>query len=125
VPAIAAGSDPAAACAPIEAQQLVCEPVAEFHETIPNGQVIGTDPPAGAQVERGSTVRVLVSQGPQLVPVPEVAGRTVDQAITVLEGAGLTVAGVTGNPNGIVLATDPPAGEQVRLGTAIVIFARR
>jgi beta-lactam-binding protein with PASTA domain len=125
VPALAAGSDPAAACAPIEAQQLVCEQAQQFDEVVPNGQVIGTDPPAGTEVERGSTVRVLVSQGPQLVPVPDVSGRSVDEAVQVLESAGLTVVGVTGNPRGTVLATDPPAGEQVRLGTGVVIFARR
>jgi serine/threonine-protein kinase len=103
----------------------VCEQVQEFSDTVPNGQVIGTDPPAGAEVERGSTVRVLVSKGQELIAVPDVSGRSVEEAAASLEAAGLAVSGVTGNPRGVVLATDPPAGEQVPRGTGVVIFARR
>jgi serine/threonine-protein kinase len=125
VPAIAAGSDPAAACAPIEAVQLGCELVEQFDDAVPAGQVIGTDPAGGAEVARDSTVRVLVSKGPELIAVPDVTGATVEEAAAQLEASGLTVSGVTGNPRGRVLATDPPAGEQVPRGTGIVIFARR
>jgi serine/threonine-protein kinase len=125
VPAIAAGSDPAAACAPIEAERLVCEAAEEFSDDVPAGQVIGTDPPGGSEVPRDSTVRVLVSKGPELIAVPDVSGRTVEEAAAALEAAGLSVSGVTGNPRGRVLATDPPAGEQVPRGTGVVIFARR
>jgi serine/threonine-protein kinase len=125
VPAIAAGSDPAAACAPVEAVQLACELVEEFSDDVPAGQVIGTDPAAGAEVPRDSTVRVLVSKGPELIAVPDVTGRTVEEAAAALEAAGLTVSGVTGNPRGTVLATDPPAGEQVPRGTGVELFARR
>lgn len=41
---------------------------------VPQGQVSGTDPEAGAQARRGSTVQLFVSLGPQLLDVPEVVG---------------------------------------------------
>ena len=94
VPAIAAGSGLAAACPPIEALQLVCEQVLQFDEVVPNGQVIGTDPPPTA-VARGRPC-ALVSQGPELITVPDVSGRSVEEAAAQLEAAGLTVSGVTG-----------------------------
>lgn len=41
---------------------------------VPEGQVSGTDPEAGAQARRGSTVQLFVSLGPQLLDVPQVVG---------------------------------------------------
>jgi beta-lactam-binding protein with PASTA domain len=41
---------------------------------VPQGQVSGTDPEAGAQARRGSTVQLFVSLGPQLLDVPQVVG---------------------------------------------------
>lgn len=41
---------------------------------VPAGQVSGTDPEAGAQARRGSTVQLFVSLGPQLLDVPQVVG---------------------------------------------------
>jgi serine/threonine-protein kinase len=41
---------------------------------VPPGQVSGTDPEAGAQAGRGSTVQVFVSLGPQFLDVPQVVG---------------------------------------------------
>jgi beta-lactam-binding protein with PASTA domain len=41
---------------------------------VPQGQVSGTDPAAGAQARRGSTVQLFVSLGPQFLDVPQVVG---------------------------------------------------
>lgn len=41
---------------------------------VPQGQVSGTDPEAGAQARRGSTVQLFVSLGPQFLDVPQVVG---------------------------------------------------
>lgn len=41
---------------------------------VPPGQVSGTDPEAGAQARRGSTVQLFVSLGPRLLEVPQVVG---------------------------------------------------
>jgi eukaryotic-like serine/threonine-protein kinase len=51
------------------------EPVDRNDPVVPAGQVIRTDPPAGDLARRGSTVTMLVSTGPQILPVPDVVGQ--------------------------------------------------
>ncbi|HET8989258.1 MAG TPA: Stk1 family PASTA domain-containing Ser/Thr kinase [Humibacillus sp.] len=41
---------------------------------VPQGQVSGTSPEAGAEVRKGSTVTLFVSLGPSILPVPDVVG---------------------------------------------------
>ncbi|MEI5584795.1 MULTISPECIES: Stk1 family PASTA domain-containing Ser/Thr kinase [unclassified Agromyces] len=50
------------------------EPAERHDPVVPQGQVSGTDPEAGAQARRGSTVQLFVSLGPQLLDVPQVIG---------------------------------------------------
>ena len=42
--------------------------------------------------------------------VPNVIGETIAQATATLQGAGLTVAGVSGDPSKMAKGTDPPTG---------------
>ncbi len=56
--------------------------------TVPSGDVIGTTPAAGTEVEAKSTVNVDVSTGPEQVQVPQLSGRTqqeAEQALAALE----------------------------------------
>jgi beta-lactam-binding protein with PASTA domain len=55
--------------------------------------------------------------------VPNVLDDTVTQATTVLQGAGLNVSGVQGNPNGTVMGTQPATGTTVPTGSSVVILA--
>lgn len=125
VPALASGSDPAAACPAIQAVQLVCGLVEEFSDTVPAGQVIGTTPAAGTETARDSTVQVSVSKGPDLVQVPDVEGERVDDAVATLRAAGFAVEVLPTGANGNVIATDPLPGQQVPRGSTISVFARR
>jgi serine/threonine-protein kinase len=86
--------------------------------------VITTNPAPGAQVPRGSKVAVVVSQGPPLIPIPDVTGKSVTEAAAILQQAGFTISGVLGDPTKEVLATDPPAGEPHPRGTPVRIIAR-
>ncbi len=61
-----------------------------YDPIIPAGQVSGTDPASGTQVRRGSEVTMLVSLGPQNLPVPDVLGQPEADARTAL--ASFTVA---------------------------------
>ncbi len=76
VPDVGAGGTFAAAAAALDAVQLSAAQVDEFNDTVPAGQVLGTDPAAGAQVPRGTAVSVRVSKGPDLVAVPASRGPT-------------------------------------------------
>ena len=57
----------------------------------PAGIITSQQPAPGATFQPGQTVVVRVSAGPQLVPVPNPIGMTVDQATQLLQAAGFQV----------------------------------
>jgi hypothetical protein len=124
LPGVAAGAGYDSVAADLQADGLVPERVDEPSETVPEGVVIRTEPGEGEQVARGSTVRVVVSSGLPFVTVPDVLGMEEDEAIDVLEAAGLVVGDSFGPPNRPVLFTDPEPGASVRKGTVVTIYTR-
>lgn len=101
---------------------LAISVVADYSETVPEGDIISTSPAAGAEVGRGTTVTVVVSQGLPFVTVPEVVGLPAAEAADILEAAGFVVVDTEGPPNGPVISTDPAEGTSHRKGTDIRIF---
>ena len=95
-----------------------------FSSTVPVGQVIGTNPPAGTQVQKGSNVQVIVSQGPPLQTVPNLVGKTVAAATAKLSALGLKVGAVYGPPGGHVFETSPGAGASVKIGSIVNLYVR-
>ena len=94
--------------------------------TIPAGNVIDQDPPPGTKVDPGSTVRIVVSSGPESVPVPGVIGLTSDEAVSVLEDAGLrpnvrTVTVADPTQDGLVIAQAPEQGSTAVAGDRVRI----
>jgi len=112
----------------LAAQQLVgvqSDSINQYSDTVPAGQIIGTDPAAGTQVPRDSKVRVIFSKGPQPIPIPDVRTKSVADATATLQAAGFPVVGVTGSPSNPVLFTDPPPNEPHVKGTGVTLFTRR
>ena len=113
--------------AELTAAQLVPAFVPAADDTVPAGQVVGTDPQAGASAAIGSTVTVTVSSGPAAVQVPDVSGQTQQEARQALTGAGFTVGDVVetdADPSadaGTVVSTDPAAGTSAQRGTAVTL----
>ena len=95
----------------------------EFSDEVRRGRVIDSSPPAGSTIERGSTVTLTVSRGPEQVDVPDVTGESGENARSTLEGAGLRVGDVTeeesGEEPGTVIEQSPAAGEQVDRDSAV------
>jgi serine/threonine-protein kinase len=91
----------------------------ESSPTVAAGRVIGTDPPAGTELQVGSPVLVRVSSGPELVHVPAVTGESLAAAEASLTNAGLKVGKVTKRvstsqaPN-TVLTQSPTTGTSVK-----------
>ncbi len=117
------------------------------------GTVLYTDPAAGSALEPGTGVTLVVSSGAQppasgggveepappgdedggstggsdeedMVSVPDITGRQSEQAVMILESAGLRaeVSGAFGGEeSGTVVATDPPAGSTVEEGTTVTL----
>jgi len=88
----------------------------QYDQTAPAGEVVGQLPAGGEQAVTGSQVGLLVSKGkPDVsVSVPDVTGKTQDEATSTLSDAGLIAVPVEANssdvPKGDVAAQDPAAG---------------
>jgi beta-lactam-binding protein with PASTA domain/tRNA A-37 threonylcarbamoyl transferase component Bud32 len=81
-----AGQDPAAATSVLQEAEFVVseQDAADWSVEVPSGQVIGTDPGSSSRLPKGSTVTLVVSQGPQPLDLPTVVGQPEDSARTSL-----------------------------------------
>jgi eukaryotic-like serine/threonine-protein kinase len=98
----------------------------QFSDTIATGTVMSQSPPAGTQLTKGQTVNLVVSGGVQLLEVPDLTGKTQNDAITAIQGAGFTIGSVTQAFSGKVAAgnvisQDPAATTKVPAQTPINI----
>ncbi|GAA1811754.1 Stk1 family PASTA domain-containing Ser/Thr kinase [Agromyces neolithicus] len=75
---------PEAATASLEDAGFVVEQASRTDPVVPEGQVADTDPPGGSQAQRGSTVTLFVSEGPQILDVADVVGKPVAEANELL-----------------------------------------
>ena len=94
----------------------------EYSDTVPAGQVIRHDPVADSEAARDSTVRVVVSLGPDLVTVGDYEGETVEDAVAALEEAGLRADVVDYRPRRRVKHQDPPPGSRVRRNETVTLY---
>jgi serine/threonine-protein kinase len=87
-------------------------------DEVPEGLVIGTDPPAGSVVDPATTITVEVSTGIETT-MPDVVGLEPGAATDILQALGLEVIEAeveveSGAPEtGLVVSTNPGAGEVV------------
>jgi eukaryotic-like serine/threonine-protein kinase len=101
-----------------------------FDEEAPEGTVVGTRPAAAEQVHKNGTVTLLVSAGPELFDVPDVRERPPEEAAALLEEVGLRLGETSGSfsaqvEEGLVVASEPGAGQSVRAGTAVDVTVSR
>ncbi len=94
------------------------------HPTIPAFAIIEQAVRAGEPVAEGTTVGVVVSQGPELAEVPALVGKSLDEAQAQIDSVGLIVQSQEAwseQPPGIVIEQDPPASTLVQ-GRSIVLL---
>lgn len=98
----------------------------EYSDTVPQNYVIRTDPANDTQVPAGSSVTVVVSMGPEhkIIPVPELKGRTLEEAQMMLIGMKLAVGDISyddgsSEPSGTIIAQDPAPPSEIAEGTEI------
>lgn len=118
------------ATATLEAAGLGAQVREQFDEAVPTGTVIGTDPAAGDEVRKGATVDVFVSKGSEFTVVGPLAGLTVEQATTALDGLDLELAQAEPQfsetvPEGQVISQAPAEGEQVRRGESVEVVTSK
>jgi beta-lactam-binding protein with PASTA domain/serine/threonine protein kinase len=95
-----------------------------FDDNVPPGLVVGSEPEAGQVIRKFQPVSLAASKGPELFPLPELSGKSLDQAKTALNGAGMALGQITETYDetaaaGTVLAQAPRSGNPVRHGTPV------
>ena len=94
---------------------------------VASGNVVATQPLGGARVDKGSTVTLQVSTGPQQVPVPTLTQLTQQQAQMQLNDAGLAMDGQiqrdwsSPEDKDKVIRQDPVAGAKADTGSPVKI----
>jgi serine/threonine-protein kinase len=108
----------------IENTGLTLGNVSEQLADQPRGLVIASSPPAGSKVDLPGTVDIVLSKGPPTVQVPDLYGRSVGEARSMIEQLGLRIAGVSRDtsslqPENTVIRQLPAAGQAVAAGGAV------
>jgi beta-lactam-binding protein with PASTA domain len=104
------------------------EPVSSLtaNARVPSGLVIGTTPPRGTVVKKGSRVSVVVSSGPGIVALPNVYDKRSDEATKILREKGFqpTVQSQSSDrvTKGLVISTNPTADTEVQVGGPVTVF---
>ena len=93
-------------------------PARAYSDTVPAGHVISCQPRAGQKVGLGRAVTTVISRGVETKTVPDVIGKTKDQAGAAIKGAGLALGTVTEEysasvASGKVISSDPKAGKVI------------
>ncbi len=96
-----------------------------YSSEVSSGNVVSTDPKAGEQAEKGATIKINVSKGTEQVSVPDLKGKSADDAQKALSQAGLN--GKQGDTvysddvsEGAVASQDTSAGSKANKGDTIV-----
>ncbi|HET9214522.1 MAG TPA: Stk1 family PASTA domain-containing Ser/Thr kinase [Gaiellaceae bacterium] len=109
----------------IERAGLRAEVEEEPSREVEEGIVIEQSPQEGTRISRGDPVTIVVSTGPRMVEVPRVVGMTFEEAVEVLEDAGLDARrqDVFSNRRdpGVVASQEPPPGTEVEEGTEVLV----
>ena len=99
----------------------------EYSDTVEKGRIIRQSPEAGEVIQKGDTVSLVVSRGPQVMEMPDVIGQTQDSAVQELATKGLnatcfTVVNDGSEAAGCVVSASEDAGSMVEVGTTIVLY---
>ena len=86
-------------------------------DNIPAGIVIIQEPLCGTSMKKGETVYITVSTGPQVQEVPDIVGKSKEEASELLAKYGFAMFDVeyrvSGEPYGTILEQTPEAGEMM------------
>ncbi len=115
----------------LTAHGLKMHQVNEYSETVDTGTVIRTDPTAGAKVHKNGTVDVVVSQGSAFTTATDIEGKSLDNARTLLEQAGLALGATTDEQysdsvdKGAIISQNPEKGARVRRGDSVSVVVSK
>jgi len=118
------GLEEATAVDALEAQGLRVEVREDFSEKVERGFVISQNGRPEDIVGKGTRVKIVVSQGPKEVDMPDMTGLSLDDAGRKLHDLGLKVitSRVPGSTGNRVVGQQPAAGTTVKAGTTVELF---
>ncbi|SER37128.1 serine/threonine protein kinase [Actinokineospora terrae] len=104
-----------------ELQAAVDDAKNAYDEQVPTGRVLRLEPPSGTKVQLNERVIIVLSKGPAPRPVPDVRGKTRDEAFQALTAAGFDPFDgpqeFSGDVDGgRVIRTDPGTGTKIEAG---------
>jgi eukaryotic-like serine/threonine-protein kinase len=102
----------------------------KFDEAVAAGVVLAQDPAAGTPARHGTPVSLVVSKGPQPIPVPSVVGKEENDAVDAIEAAGLKAEVASAEvfdrkiPKGSVVSQSPANGTLTKGGTVTLTVSK-
>lgn len=105
----------------IENTGLTLGNVTEQLSDQPRGLVVSSSPPAGTRMDLPGAVDIVLSKGPATIQVPDLYGRSVGEARSMIEQLGLRIAGISRDtsslqPENTIIRQFPEAGKTVSAG---------
>ncbi|MEU9231714.1 Stk1 family PASTA domain-containing Ser/Thr kinase [Streptomyces subrutilus] len=102
----------------------------KFSPSFDRGTVMNTDPPGGKRIRGNGAVTLTISRGPEVVAVPNLKGRPLQEAKAELTKSGLapgieTQAFSQDVAQGSVISTDPAGGEKRAPDTAVAMVVSK
>ncbi|WP_027502242.1 Stk1 family PASTA domain-containing Ser/Thr kinase [Rhodococcus sp. UNC363MFTsu5.1] len=128
VPELPAGGDPDQVERVLRERTFVpVEGGEAFSTKVPNGGVAALKPGPGTVLDVGSQVQMIRSKGSPPVRMPDVRGKSADEARAALDAVGITVGETreefdSGVDGGDVIGTDPSTGTEVGAGSSVTLI---
>ena len=96
----------------------------EYNADVPKNYIIFQEPKAGSEIKKGRDVKIIFSKGPQMIPMPNLAGLSLQQARLIFEEQDLCRGSLStvfdiGTDKDTVIAQSPPSGATVRRGSCV------
>jgi len=119
--------------AQIELDDLDLEHEAASYEYSPGkekGIILNQFPIASTKVKPGRTIKFILSLGQKLIPIPDLSGKSVRQAMLDLETAGLILGEIAWAfsdtlPERVVVFSYPATGMEIPLGSPVNLMVNR
>ncbi|MHB8511182.1 MAG: Stk1 family PASTA domain-containing Ser/Thr kinase [Actinomycetota bacterium] len=95
-----------------------------INDTVPKNVVISSSPVEGTKAPKGSSVTLVVSNGPSSVTVPDVTRMAYANGASIIVADGLNAvrSQVPGSIGDTIVSEDPPAGSKQKRGTTITLY---
>ena len=101
----------------------------KYHLEVPEGQIIEQDPKYqdNYKIKEGTTIKVVISKGQEIVEMPKVVGKTRDEATKMLKEVGLEVKVEEEFSDDVeknyITKQEVAEGEKIAAGTTVTIYS--